>query len=421
MTAAARAAPDRRETGPRSFDLLDVAILGQVALGYSPFIDRNRTVAATRLSVFPLRPDSVLDVAQLLHAVGDVWPASGGNVSLNVVSESLLHDLLQASPSANLMVEVPNFMASDPANVQALKRLHGAGNILLLKGRPNAELPREILPCFKYSIIDLADERRIGVASVAPAGVTRSIEHVQSGVRTVVDMEAAFARGAHAVLGWPIDDAISATAARTGKPAQPDLQVVVELIHRVDNEDSIEKLENTLKRDPSLAFKLLRYINSPAFGLRVEVSSFRHAIMLLGYQRLKRWLALLLATASKDVNLKPVMFAAVRRGLLMEELVAGSGDEEMRSEMFICGVFSLLDRMFQETFAKLLGSIPVPERVYQALVKNTGPYQPYMAMVLAAEGESVFEYREAAEQLLMSVAEINRAQLRALMGAAALE
>jgi EAL and modified HD-GYP domain-containing signal transduction protein len=402
--------------------LLDVAILGQVALGYSPFIDRNRAVAATRLSVYPLRPDATLDVAQLLHAVGDVWPASGGKVSLNVVSESLLHDLLRASPSANLMVEVPNFMASDPVNVEALVRLHSAGNVLLLKGRPNAELPREVLPCFKYSIIDLADERRIGEAANAPAGVTRSISHVQSGVRTVTDMEAAFNRGAHAVLGWPIDDAISATAARSGRPvAQPDQQVIVELIHRVDSEDPIEKLENTLKRDPSLAFKLLRYINSPAFGLRVEISSFRHAIMLLGYQRLKRWLALLLATASKDVNLRPVMFAAVRRGLLMEELVAGSGDEEMRSEVFICGVFSLLDRMFGEPFEKLLSSIPVPARVYQALVKNEGPFQPYLAMVRAAEGESVFEYREAAEHLLMSVAEINRAQLRALMGAAALE
>jgi hypothetical protein len=42
-------------------------------------------------------------------------------------------------------------------------------------------------------------------------------------------------------------------------------------------------------------------------------------------------------------------------------------------------------------------------------------------MVKAAERESVHDYREAAEQLLMSVAEINRAQLRALMGAAALE
>jgi EAL and modified HD-GYP domain-containing signal transduction protein len=402
--------------------LLDVAILGQVALGYSPFIDRNRAVAATRLSVYPLRPDAALDVAQLLYAVGDVWPATGGKVSLNVVSESLLHDLLRASPAANLMVEVPNFMASDPANVESLVRLYSAGNTLLLKGRPNAELPREVLPCFKYSIIDLADERRIGETAHPPAGVTRSISHVQSGVRTVPDMEAAFARGAHAVLGWPIDDALSGTAARTGKPvAQPDQQVIVELIHRVDNEEPIDKLEATLKRDPSLAFKLLRYINSPAFGLRVEVSSFRHAIMLLGYQRLKRWLALLLATASKDVNLRPVMFAAVRRGLLMEELVAGSGDDEMRSEVFICGVFSLLDRMFGEPFSKLLGSIPVPERVYQALVKNEGPFQPYLAMVRAAEGESVFEYREAAEQLLMSVAEINRAQLRALMGAAVLE
>ena len=403
-------------------NVLDVAILGQVALGYSPFIDRNRAVAATRLSVFPLRPDATLDVAQLLHAVGDVWPASGGTVSLNVVSESLLHDLLQASPSANLMVEVPNFMASDAANVEALVRLHAAGNTLLLKGRPNAELPRQVLPCFKYSIIDLADERRIGDAANAPAGVTRSIAHVQSGVRTVADMEGAFARGAHAVLGWPIDDTITTTTTRYGKAsAQPDQQVVVELIRRVDNEDSIDKLENTLKRDPSLAFKLLRYINSPAFGLRVEIGSFRHAIMMLGYQRLKRWLALLLATASKDVNLRPVMFAAVRRGLLMEELVAGSGDEETRNEVFICGVFSLLDRMFGEPFAKLLGSIPVPERVFQALVKNDGPFQPYLSMVRAAEGESVFDYREAAEHLLMSVAEINRAQLRALMGAGALE
>ena len=403
--------------------MLDVPILGQVALGYSPFIDRNRAVSATRLTVVPLRPDAVLDVAQLLHAVGEVWPASGSAVSLNVVSESLLHDLLQANPTANMMVEVPNFMASDPDNVESLVRLHGAGNTLLLKGRPNDELPREVLPCFRYSIIDLADERRIGAAAaVAPAGVIRSIQHVQSGVRSIADMEAAFARGAHAVLGWPIDDAITANAARTGKAmAQPDMQIVVELIHRVDNEEAIDKLENTLKRDPSLAFKLLRYINSPAFGLRVEISSFRHAIMLLGYQRLKRWLALLLATASKDVNLRPIMFAAVRRGVLMEELVAGSGDEEMRSEMFICGVFSLLDRMFQEPFAKLLGSIPVPERVYRALVDGDGPYRPYLAMVEAAEAESVHEYREAAEHVLMSVAEINRAQLRALMGAAALE
>lgn len=399
----------------------DPSILGQIALGYSPFIDRNRSVTATRLTVMPLRPDAVLDVAQLLHEVGNVWPASGGRVSMNVVSESLLQDLIGAQPSANLMVEIPAFMATDPVNSAAIVALHANGSTLLLKGRPLQELPRETLPCFKYSIIDLADERRVGEIA-APPGVTRTIQYVQSGVRSVADMEACFQRGAQAVLGWPIDDAVTTTAARSGKQvAAPDMQVIVELIHRVDKEEPIEKLEATLKRDPPLAFKLLRYINSPAFGLRVEISSFRHAIMMLGYQRLKRWLALLLATASKDVNLKPVMFAAVRRGLLMEELSRGVGDEEMRNEVFICGVFSLLDRMFQQPFSQLLESIPVPERVRQALVEETGPFQPYLDVVRAVESESLFDFREAADKLMMSVNEINRAQLRALMQAAELE
>jgi EAL and modified HD-GYP domain-containing signal transduction protein len=398
--------------------VFDIAILGQVALGYSPFIDRNREVSATRLTVFPLKPDALLDAAQLLHAVGGVWPADGGRVSLNVTSESLLVDLLKAQPTANVMIEIPAFLAAEAGNVAPIQALHAAGNKLILKGRPTAELPREVLPCFTWSLIDLGDDRRVGETAV-PAGVTRTIPHVQAGVRSVAEMQASFDRGAQAVLGWPIDDVI-ATGGKP-KPAQPHLQVIVELIHRVDREEDIERLEQTLKLDPALAFKLLRYINSPAFGLRVEISSFRHAIMMLGYKRLRRWLALLLATASKDVNLKPVMFAAVRRGMLMEELVRTSGDEEMRGEMFICGVFSLLDRMFQQPFSELLSSIPVPPRVYQALAEESGPFAPYMAVVRAIENESLYDFREAADQLMMSVAEINRAELRALASAREIE
>lgn len=401
--------------------MADAPILDHVALGYSPFIDRARAVTATRLTVFPLRPGATLDAGQLLTAIAGVWPPTGGRVSLNVVSESLLLDLLQIQVAENLMIEIPAFMAVDPAHSDAICALHANGSSLLLKGRPLKEVPRQVLPCFRYSIVDLADDRRSG-EKAPPQGVTRVVENVQSGVRTIAQMEAAFLRGAHAVLGWPIDDTVSQTAPPADRTvAAPGMQVIVELIRRVDAEEPIEKLEATLKRDPPLAFKLLRYINSPAFGLRVEVSSFRHAIMLLGYQRLKRWLALLLVTASKEINLKPVMFAAVRRGLLMEALACGSGDEEMRGELFICGVFSLLDRMFQQPFAQLLDSIPVAERVQQAIVDSSGPFHPYLEIVRAAESESMFDLRDAADSLMMSVGEINRAQLRALLAASELE
>jgi EAL and modified HD-GYP domain-containing signal transduction protein len=400
----------------------DNTILGQVALGYSPLIDRSRAVIATRLTVFPLRPDLVPDVGQLLHAVGGVWPADGGKASLNVLSERLLQDLLAASPSPNLMIEVPWFMASDPANIAALQALKAAGTTLLIKGKPVNELPREVLPCFTYSIIDLADDRRINeVGAAAPEGMVRNIPHIQAGVRTLAELDASFARGAAAVLGWPIDDAIEKAQAASKTAGQTDMTTIVDLIRRVDSEEPIENLEATLKRDPTLAFKLMRYINSPAFGLRVEISSFRHAIMMLGYKRLKRWLALLLATAGKDVNLKPVMFAAVRRGLLMEELVRSLGDEEMRNEMFICGVFSLLDRMFKQPFSELLKTIPVPERVYQALVDGSGPYQPYFNLVQAVENESIFDFRAAAEALMLSVSEINRGVLASLTSASQLD
>ena len=246
----------------------------------------------------------------------------------------------------------------------------------------------------------------------------RGISVVQSGVSSVEEMESSFRRGVAAVLGWPIDSITQAG----NKPAdQPALQVIVQLIDQVHRQDEIEDLESTLKRDPPLAYKLMRYINSPAFGLSVEISSFRHAIMILGYNRLKRWLALLLATASKDPNMRPVMYASVRRGLLMEELGRCSGNDDMRSELFICGVFSLLDRMFRQPFSELLKTIPVPERVYQALADQSGPYEPYFELVQAIEAGIIYDIKEVADKLLLTFPDLNGAILKAMSNAAQLD
>ncbi len=412
----------------------DSAFLGQLVLGYSPMIDRQRTIMATRVTIFPERRDAPPDPSALLQALLVVWPpvasgevqvpavqgaparaAEAGTIltplSLNIASEAMLDAMLELRPPPHIMLEVPAFMAGDARRVPTLQALADAGSTLLVKGRPVTELPREVLPCFKHSIIDMGEDRRTG-ASAPPPGVTRTITTVQAGVRSRADVDAAFERGAVAVLGWPTEDEVPQTM--TGKSAPPDLQVVMELIKRVDREEPVEKLEAVLTRDPSLAFRLLRYINSAAFGLSVEIGSFRHALMLLGYQKLKRWLALLLTSASKDPSARPVMFAAVRRGVLMEELGRPSGDTEMGSEMFICGVFSLLDRMLQQPFAELFKSVPVPERVRQALVEGTGPFQPYLDLVCALEQSSRSDIHEAADRAFLGLAEVNGALLRAL-------
>ena len=399
--------------------MTDYPVLGQVALGYSPMIDRHKAVTALRLTIFPIRPEVQPDAGELLAALAETWPDPAHRVSLNIVGEGLLDAMLRTDPPLNLMIEVPSFMASDLACSDALAALHTRGNTLLIKGRPLAPLPREVLPCFAYSIIDLADERRDGMPP--PGGVSRNIPHVQAGVRTLAQMTEAFGRGAIAVLGWPIDDT-APTQATPSRGTQPELSAIVELINRVDRAEPIDRLEAVMKNDPTMAFKLMRYINSPAFGLSVEVTTFRHAIMLLGYQRLKRWLALLLAAGSRDASMKPVIYAAVRRGLLMEELGRDSGaDDERRGELFVCGVFSLLDRLMHQPFDELLKSIPVSDAVRDALMHGRGPHQPYLALVQAVESAALFDIRAATEALMMTPAAVNKATMRALVAARQLD
>ncbi|MCK7494081.1 MAG: HDOD domain-containing protein [Comamonadaceae bacterium] len=127
-----------------------------------------------------------------------------------------------------------------------------------------------------------------------------------------------------------------------------------------------------LKRDPTLAFRLLRYLNSPAFGLSVEISSFGHALMMLGYQRLKRWLALLLASSSRNAEpARRLMYAAVRRGLLMEELARGQRRRARcaaRCSSAACSRCSTA--CCSSRSPTCCSSVPVPERVRQALARR---------------------------------------------------
>jgi EAL and modified HD-GYP domain-containing signal transduction protein len=423
------------------------AVLGQVALGYSPMIDRQRNVVATRLTVFPERPDAEPDPLALLRALSEVWPEAGAPeplklsprpldpgavgrraaeaaeavrppLSLNLAGEGLLRGVLDAVGAGavtQLMLEVPAFMAGDPAYAAALRQAHAGGCVLLIKGRPTQPLPPEVLALFSHSIVEVSEDRRS--AGPPPQGTTRSVTTVQAGARSAAEIEAAFARGAVAVLGWPFGSPDEPPPKPSSRQTVPtDVNVVMELINGVDREAPVQQLEAALKRDPTLAFRLMRYLNSPAFGLRVEINSFGHALMLLGYQRLKRWLALLLASSAKGINARPVMHAAVRRGLLMEELGRDHGDAEMRGEMFICGVFSLLDRLLEQPLPQLLKSLPVPERVQQALREDGdgGPYRRYLQLVQAIEQESLFDVREHAEALMLGTTAVNRAVLTAL-------
>lgn len=400
----------------------DSPLLGQIHLGYAPLVDQRRDAVGVQLTVMPARADVSPDAAELLRVLATAFPPpenartdSHLPLLLNIASESLLDQVLALLPPPRFGVEVPSFMSADPARADQFRALKAQGVSLVAKGRTVSALPLPLMQCFRALIADAADED-LGVDRPASLG-PRPVDTFIDGTRTSAEVERAFSSGAKGLVGWTVDESVPQ---RRGAVA-PDLRGIIELMNLVDRQDSIDRMERVLKSDPTLAFRLLRFINSAAFGLRVEVTSFRHALMLLGHLRLKRWLSLLLASATKDATSRPLLHLAVRRGFMMEELAVAAGQDDLRGEMFICGVFSLLDKMLRQPFEDLLEHVPMPSRVQVSLLGDGGPYTQHLSLMAAIEQSSFVEVREAADRLALTAAEVNRAVMSALVSARELE
>ena len=202
-----------------------------------------------------------------------------------------------------------------------------------------------------------------------------------------------------------------------GQSVRPAQANILQLINLVRKQASTAEIEEVLKRDPTLSFNLLRFINSAGFGMRSEVTSFKHAVMLLGLNRLFKWAALLLTT-SHGGNMPPAVgTTAVSRGRLMELLATELLPPEECDNAFVVGVFSLLDTMLGLSMEAALAAITLPESVTQALLHRTGPLAPFLELTIACETGDDEAFGRCATQLGLNNNQVNWAHVQALVWA----
>lgn len=195
---------------------------------------------------------------------------------------------------------------------------------------------------------------------------------------------------------------------------RPSQATILQLINLVRKQAEVSEIEELLKRDPALSFTLLRYINSSGFGLSCEVTSFRHAVMILGMKKLFRWAALLMTTSRAAEVPAAVGSTAVVRGRLMELLSAELLPPEECDNAFVVGVFSLLDTMLGIPLEEALASIALPDSIVDALLHRSGVFAPFLALTEACESGDDEAFRRAANELQLSNQQVNWAHLQAL-------
>ena len=202
-----------------------------------------------------------------------------------------------------------------------------------------------------------------------------------------------------------------------GQSLRPAHANILQLINLVRKQASTADIEEVLKRDPTLSFNLLRFINSAGFGVRSEVTSFKHAVMLLGLNRLFKWAALLLTT-SHGGNMPPAVgTTSVARGRLMELLAAELLPPEECDNAFVVGVFSLLDTMLGLSMETALATVSLPDSVTQALLHGNGPLAPFLELTIACETGNDEAFGRTATQLGLNNNQVNWAHVQALVWA----
>lgn len=193
------------------------------------------------------------------------------------------------------------------------------------------------------------------------------------------------------------------------RPLDSGRSSILRLLNEVRQQADNQAVAALLKHDATLTYKLLRFINSPASGLARQVSSIEQALMLLGRKPLYRWLTLLLFVSGDSEPLDGALLeAALIRGRLMELLWCEQNAAELGDELFVTGVFSLLDKLLRVSMAEVLPALNLQAEIEQALLELKGPYAPYLSLAMASETDAEEEMFGLSSYLGLPADRVNR-------------
>ena len=403
---------------------MSISILGSVTLGFEPIWNQWRRRVGTRLLV-----DSPLEVAPdgryLLATLSELWPQTGQALIISVQRESLFNNLLEHPPTPSIWIEIQDAWLHDTVFAGYIRQARKRGVQMVWRGNPGQIPLPDTTALFHKTLRSLTPQQALTALRVSlkqhqnagGSGYPQAHSPVvggclYEGLASPALVEHALDRqGAWGVVGWPTEGVLHAYRF---KQIQPSRQVLMALAKALEGDASMEVIEYTMGDDPLLTYRFLRFANSAGVGLGRDIDSVRQGLMALGYSRLRSWLMEQLPHASSDTNLDPLRASMVLRARIMERLADAGVENDLRREVFLCGIFSQMDLLLGEPLGAAITRLPLPGRVTSAILGQSGPYAPWLEVSAALECGSTRLIREVCKAHKMDTAEVNRALLRSL-------
>ena len=396
------------------------AVIDQLSIARQPIVDANKTVVAYELfnRTRSATSHSVSsDVSFVLHALaesGAPFAITNCDLFINTVHQALGGAHWDFIDPTKTVIEIPLIPGHVPEQIAEsavlLEALRARGFRLSFRHSVVAPVykPWQALADFVKLELSPATEPNMQ-ALVAAIRARTSATVVAEKIERVDQFEAFKALGVERFQGYWF----SVPELVQPRVLSPSETTALELFNLVRKEAPLDAVELVLKKDAVLGVSLLRIVNSAAMGLKQTVTSLRQVVLLMGYEKLARWSAMLMISASYS-STSLLGASAVVRGRMMELLAQNTMSDDEAGSAFLVGMLSQLDRMLGMPMATALDRLVLDPEVSAALLHRRGKFGDMLSLVVACESDDEQAFSAAFSRLGYSLRLINMAHLEAL-------
>jgi EAL and modified HD-GYP domain-containing signal transduction protein len=360
-------------------------------LARQPILDRNRNLFAYEL-LFRSGTGNSCDHPDLEQAsvamldtsflIGLQRLTDGQRAFVNCPRDFLLKDFVSLFPPGVVVVELLETIVPDAEVIETCRSLKSRGYLLALDDFEDKIDWAPLVEIADFIKVDFRLTPRVQRHSLAARYAGKGIRMLAEKVETQEEFSEAMKLGYSLFQGYFFcrPEILQERAIPAYKLAY------VQLLQTVTTPDfKMEVLASKIKLEPSLTYKLLRYLNSPVFGLRVEIHSVSQALQLLGERELRKWIAVVAVGVLADGKPDELMKIPLVRGRFCELLAPYAGMADQSSDLFLLGLLSVTDAILDQPLDVILEELPVRTDIKEALLEQSVPYRRLLELAMALE------------------------------------
>jgi c-di-GMP-related signal transduction protein len=299
---------------------------------------------------------------------------------INCTREVLLKDYITLLPPSQAVVEVLESVPVDDLVIAACQRARAAGYLVALDDF-EVDDPREALvPAADIIKVDIRKTSIEQGADLIKRWGTPKRRILAEKVETREEFDAAKKAGFTYFQGYFFRKP-ELLQAREIPANRLSYLRLLQAITRAEPDP--REIEDALKGDTALVYRLLRYLNSPVFGFTREIKSVRHALAMLGEREVCRWIRLAVTLVAAQNKPSDLVLSALVRGRFCELLAPKMKHDG--SDLFLIGLLSLMDSILDIPMGLVLEGISVDKETKAVLLGQESQLSSMYDLMLAQE------------------------------------